>query len=75
MAKRGRVKKIQAEHYAVLREIVSEKPLATLEEVGTEFARRTGLSMQRATLSKGCAMRVLIVGAAQGKISIERSRW
>jgi len=53
MAKRGRVKKIQADHHVVLREIVSQKPLATLEEVGAEFARRTGVRVHGATLSKG----------------------
>jgi transposase len=53
MGERGRVKKIQAEQHVVLREIVAEKPLATLEEVGAEFTRRTGIRVHSATLTKG----------------------
>ena len=53
MGQRGRVKKIQAEQHVVLREIVAEKPLATLEEVGAEFTRRTGIRVHSATLTKG----------------------
>jgi transposase len=50
MAKRGRPFKVQQEHLGVLREIVADKPLATLDEVGREFARRTSITVHANTL-------------------------
>lgn len=52
MARRGRPEKIQAEHLEILREIVTEKPLATLGEVKAELARRSGVEAHSATVRK-----------------------
>lgn len=53
MAGRGAKKKIRPEHYAVLREIVAERPHASISEIKTVFARRTGIDVYRDTLSRG----------------------
>lgn len=50
MAKRGRPFKVQQEHLGVLREIVTNKPLATLDEVGREFERHVGITLHSNTL-------------------------
>lgn len=50
MAKRGRPFKVQQEHLGVLREVVTDRPLATLDEVGRELARRTGIELHANTL-------------------------
>lgn len=53
MAGRGAKKKIRPEHHAVLREIVAERPHASIPEIKTAFARRTGIDVYRDTLSRG----------------------
>lgn len=52
MAYRGRPKKVQPDHLPVLREIVTDKPLATLTELRDAFAARTGISLDIGTLRK-----------------------
>lgn len=52
MARRGRPKKVKPEHLPVLREIVTDKPLATLTEIRDAFAARSGISLYIGTLSK-----------------------
>lgn len=63
MAKRGRPFKVRAEHVAVLRAIVTERPMATLQEVVAEFARRTGVNAHGDT-----------VRAALREAGVERQR-
>jgi transposase len=46
----GRPFKIQSAHEAVLTQIVDSDPTATLEEIGAELLRRTGLKVNRQTL-------------------------
>ena len=49
MTKRGRPGKIQAAVRTILAEIARADPTATLEEIGTEFTRRTGIEAQGRT--------------------------
>lgn len=50
MSNLGRPLKIQGEHAAVLASIVETTPTATLEEIGAEFLRRTGIQAHAQTL-------------------------
>lgn len=51
MAKRqGRPTKIRGEHKTILVQIVESDPTATLDEIGAEPTRRTGLKASRPTL-------------------------
>ncbi|MCD1606612.1 hypothetical protein SAMN05216194_10697 [Stutzerimonas kunmingensis] len=43
----GRPRKLQGDHVAILVAIVESDPTATLEEIGAELARRTGLSVHQ----------------------------
>lgn len=52
MAYRGRPKKVQPDHLPVLREIVTDEPLATLTELRDAFAARIGISLYIGTLRK-----------------------
>ncbi len=52
MARRGRPRKVKPEHLPVLREIVTDLPLATLTEIRDAFADRTGVSLYIGTLRK-----------------------
>jgi transposase len=52
MTTRGRPAKLDASHRAALSAIVESNPTATLEEIGQEFARRTGMKGHRQTLTK-----------------------
>lgn len=51
VSKPGRPKKIGPEHHAMLREIVTAKPLASIGEIGTAFAQRTGIRVHPDTLN------------------------
>lgn len=52
MGKRqGRPAKITGEHEAIVVEIVQADPTATLDEIGTELTRRTGLKVHEQTLT------------------------
>jgi transposase len=51
--KGGRRPSLQAEHVEILRVLVQEKPLCTLEELGAEFAKRAGFTVSAPTLRKG----------------------
>gem|GEM_PF-2309158 len=55
MPKTGRPKKIGPGHHPLLREIMTAKPLASMEEIGAEFMRRTGLRVHRNTLADAMA--------------------
>ncbi|MGB7757046.1 MAG: IS5 family transposase [Salinisphaera sp.] len=55
MAQTGRPKKMGPEHYPVLREIVTAKPLSSMTEIGAAFTRRTGLRVHRNTLADALA--------------------
>jgi hypothetical protein len=46
----GRPPKTRGEHEAVLAQIVESDPTATLDEIGTELVRRTGLKVHEQTL-------------------------
>lgn len=50
MSNTGRQKKIGPEHHAILRELVTAKPLASRSELVTAFAQRTGIRVHRNTL-------------------------
>lgn len=52
MSQRGRPAKLHANHRAELAAIVESNPTATLEEIGQEFTRRTGVKAHRQTLVK-----------------------
>ena len=52
MSKPGRPPKLDASHREALSAIVEANPTATLEEVGQEFVRRTGMKVNRKTLMK-----------------------
>lgn len=55
MTKGGRPKKIGPERHAILREIVTAKPLASMPELIAAFARRTGVQVHRNTLAQALA--------------------
>jgi len=75
MARRGRPKKVQPEHLPVLREIVTDKPLATLTELRQAFAARTGISLYIGTLRKALKEAGITrhKGAPDGRKSGDRS--
>jgi len=50
MAQQGRPRKIQADHWAMLVAIVEWDATSTLDEIGTEFTRRTGLDVHAQTI-------------------------
>jgi len=50
MGKQGRPVKIQGDQEAILAQIVKSNPTATLDEVGAELTRRTGLFVHAQTL-------------------------
>ena len=52
MARTGRPPKLCEEHCAVLISIVQSTPLATMDELRTELARRTGIMVHEQTLEK-----------------------
>lgn len=53
LSKSGRPNKLGETEKTVLRQIVEEKPTATLDEVTAAFSTRTGLSVHSATVRKG----------------------
>jgi len=53
LSKGGRPKKIGNKEKTVLRQIVKQKPLASLDELTDAFCARTGLSVHSATVRKG----------------------
>ena len=71
MAKRkGRPPKIDEAGRDVLREIVTEKPYATLDEVTAEFTRRTKLTVNAATVRK--ALRQAGMRQERGSVVVVR---
>lgn len=52
MGKPGRPKKLNAEDFVLLREIVATKPTATLTEIAEVIERRTGVGVHTATVRK-----------------------
>ena len=71
MAKRkGRPPKIDEAGREVLREIVTATPYATLDEVTEEFSRRTGLTVNAATVRK--ALRQAGVKRERGAVAVQR---
>jgi transposase len=53
MSKGGRPRKIGDAEKRLLRQLVEEKPLATLDEITEAFCRRTGLSVHPMTVRRG----------------------
>lgn len=51
--KGGRPAKLGDEHLEVLRALVTERPVQTLDELGAAFTARTGLSVASVTLRRG----------------------
>lgn len=52
MSKRGRPKRLGAQEITLLKQIVSESPTATLDEVTSRLIERTGCSVHSATVRK-----------------------
>jgi len=66
LSSKGRPKKIAENEKSVLRQIVTDKPVATTAEVQAEFTRRTGIRAHAATIRKG--LREAAVRRGQGKV-------
>lgn len=70
MSKGGRPPKISTEHHAVLRQIVTDRPLSTLAEIARELAGRTGIAAHEATIRK--ALREAGITRVRGEAGVER---
>lgn len=68
MSKFGRPLKLGAEHYPVLREVVSTRPTATLEEVSALLEQRTGVRLHRVTVGKA----LKAAGVVRERPAVER---